>query len=180
MATRGSLLLAEVQKAIYDWVKKELDGVIPGEQIIWRNQSEPLPPRPCVAMRITDGPRRTGYQDNAQFIGGPTGTQYKIGGQRVMTVSIQTFGNSQIHLPMAYQLAKDLNESLSKMTVLDALRGRGVAVQRQGDPSNLTALEETEYEERAQFDVSFGLADNIVDDPGIIETANITPTVSGP
>lgn len=162
----GTLILANVQKTIYTWIRKQVNGVIPAEQIIWRNQSEPFPPRPCVTMKITDGPRRTGFGDNIQFIGG---TKYNIGGQRELTVSIQIFGNTKVNRPMAYQLALDLNSSLSLMTVLEQLRAGGVSVLKQGDPSNITALEETEYEERAQFDVLFGIAQNIVDDPGTIE-----------
>lgn len=177
----GSLILVNIQKSIYTWVRNRVSAVIPQDQIIWRNQSEPLPPRPCVTMKITDGPRRTGYQDNMVFIGGSTGTKYNVGGQRLMTVSFQIFGNTKIHRPMAYQLAVDLNSSLSLQTVLDSLRGGGISVLTQGEPINITALEETEYEERAQFDVLFGLAQNVVDDPGIIEHVGpITKNVSGP
>ena len=108
------------------------------------------------------------------------GKSYTIGGQRTLTVSLQVFGNTQVHKPMAYQLAFDLHSSLSKLTVQDLLRAGGVAIQQRGDPTNITALEETEYEERAQFDIVFGVAQNIVDDPGIIERAVLTADVSGP
>lgn len=169
----ASLQLVNFQKAVYNWINKICAGVIPSEQIVWRNQSEPLPPRPCVTMKITDGPKRTGYGDNLMFVGGPTGTQYKVGGQRTITVSIQIFGNTSIHRPMAYQLAVDLGSSLSMPTILDQLRGAGISVHQQGDPINITALEETEYEERAQFDVLYGVAQNVLDDPGIITSVGV-------
>lgn len=164
-----TLILANIQKTIYSWVRTQVNGLIEPGSIIWRNQSEPLPPRPCVTMKITDGPSRTGYQDNMVYIGGTDGTQYNVGGQRTMKVSFQVYGNTKIHRPMAYQLAVDLNSSLSLQTVLDQLRAGGISVLTQGEPLNITALEETEYEERAQFDVMFGLAQNVVDDPGVIE-----------
>lgn len=164
----GSLSIANLQKTLYSWVRKQTEGIIESSHIVWRNQSEPLPPRPCVTMKFIDGPRRFGYQDNAQFIGGSTGSQFKIGGQRSMTLSVQIFGNSKIHRPMALQLAIDLNSSLSLLTVLDQLSSGGIAVLEQGDVLNITALEETEYEERAQFEVTLSVAQNIVDDPGII------------
>jgi len=170
------LKLVEVQKTIYSWIKNELSGSIPPEQIIWRQQSEPLPPRPCVTMKITGGPSRVGFNDNAVY---DTAGRFKIGGQRTMVVSIQIFGDSRLN-PKAYQVAIDLNASLEKMTVLDRLRSGGVAAQLKGDVTNLTALEETEYEERAQFDVTLGVAENITDEPGIIEQANITENLSGP
>lgn len=162
------LALANAQKTIYTWVRTQVAGVIPDSQIIWRNQSEPLPPRPCVTMKITQGPKRTGYQDNMVKLSG-SNTRFNVGGQRTMIVSFQIFGNTKVLRPMAYQLALDLNSSLSLQTVLDQLRGGGISVYEQGDPINLTALEETEYEERAGFDVTFGLAQNILDDPGTIE-----------
>lgn len=169
----GTLILAKVQLSIYNWVRNRVNGVVDATSIIWRNQSEALPPRPCVTMKITEGPRRTGYQDNISFIGGPDGTEFNVGGQRTMTVSFQIFGNSKIHRPIAYQLGLDLNSSLSLQTILDQLRAGGISVLQQGDLTNITALEETEYEERVQFDVVFGLAQNIVDDPGIIETVGV-------
>jgi hypothetical protein len=173
----AKLVLADIQRAIYYWVKQETAGVIPQEQIIWRNQSEPLPPRPCVTMRITSGPRRTGYSDNIHYL---MGDQFIIGGQRVLVVSIQVFGNMKVSRPMAYQLACDLSASLSKLTVLDKFRAAGIAVFDQGDPLNITALEETEFEERAAFDLTLGVAENVLDDPGVLERANVTSHVTGP
>jgi hypothetical protein len=173
------LILAYVQKAIYNWVRLQVAGVIPDSQILWRNQSEPLPPRPCVTMKVIDGPRRTGYNDHVLYSG--TGTKFFVGGQRIMTVSIQVFGNTKVLRPMAYQLAFDLNSSLSLPSVLDLLRSSNVGVLQQGEPTNLTALEETEYEERAGFDVLFSLAQNILDDPSAIEHVGpIGKTISPP
>lgn len=166
--------LVKVQDAIYTWIKKETEGVIPAEQILWRDGSEPLPPRPCVTMKITGAPKRVGLQDNLVY---QQGSRFNIGGQREMTVSIQIFGNLEMHKPLAMQVALDLNSSLSKLTTLDGLRASRIAVQKQGEPTNLTALEETEYEERWGFDVQFGVAQNIVDDPGIIESVNADGTV---
>jgi hypothetical protein len=128
-----------------------------------------------VTLKITSGPRRTGYSDNIQYL---SGDNFMVGGQREMVVSVQVFGNTQIHRSLAYQLTVDLNASLSKVTVLDRLRSAGVAVFNQGEVNNMTALEETEYEERAEFDILVGVAENVVDDPGIIETANVTPNVT--
>lgn len=166
-----SLSLARIKEAVYNWITNETDDVLEEGHVIWRNQSEPLPGRPCVTMKITDGPRRVGYGDSMTYV---KGNRFNIGGQREMTVSIQVYGNSQItDKPKASQIALDLNSSLSKPSVLAGLRAAGLAVQRQGDPSNISALEETEYEERAQFDVLFGLAQNVLDDPGTIEKVNI-------
>lgn len=165
----GTISFDLVKKAIYNWVSKQVKGLKdPEVAVIWRNQSEPLPQRPCVAMKIVSGPTRTGYGDNLMAIPNDDLNRFVIGGQRTMIVSVQIFGSTKVHRPLALQLALDLNSSLSKLTVLEDLRAGGLAVQRQGDPVNITELEESEYEERAQFDVLFGLAQNVLDDPGII------------
>lgn len=91
-----------------------------------------------------------------------------------MTVSIQVFGTTKLNKkPMALQLALDLNSSLLRQSILDNLKASGVSVQVVGQPRNLTALEESEYEERAGFDLTLGLAQNMNDEPGTIETVNL-------
>lgn len=161
----GKLILAHVKDGLYHWIKEETSGVVEQEHIIFRDQTEPLPGRPCVTIKITSGPQRTGYQDHV--VSKPDMT-FVVGGQRVMIASIQTFGNTAIHSPMAYQLALDLNSSLSRQTVLDKLRKFGIAVFDQGQVTNITDIEETEYEERAEFSIRLGVAENQKDDPGTI------------
>lgn len=172
--TQGTLVLERIQDAIYNWIQIQVEGVIEVDHIIWRQQSEPLPGRPCVTMKITDGPRPLGSTESEWVT---TDKKLAIGGQRVMTVSIQVFGNTKIHRPMAYQLACDLNDSLNRETVRQELNAAGIGVQKRGDPVNISALEETEYEERAQFDVVLCVAQNILDEPGTIEHVNIESAI---
>lgn len=170
----GSLDIEKVKDGIFEWVSLVLAGVIPNEQVIWRNQSEALPARPCVAMKIIDGPRPVG-RNASQFIGEVS----SVGIQQEMTLSIQVFGNPKLPRPSAIQMAIDLNSSLIRQTILDKLKASGIAIQQVGDPRNLTALEESRYEERMGFEVLMGLVQNITDDPGTISTVNITGTLTG-
>lgn len=171
------LKIDSIKAAIFGWVSHVVGTQVPEGRVVWRNQSQPLPPRPCVALKIEGGPVRTGFSDSIMFFGG---TEYLYAGQRKMTVSVEVFGSLRVERPRAFQLALDLNSSLSLESVLERLRARGVAVFDQGEVLNLTELEETEYEERAEFTVTLGVAENQIENPGIIETANITPNVSGP
>lgn len=166
---QGGLVIAQLQDAIYTWARTVLDGAVPPGQILWRQQSEALPPRPCLTLKITSGPSRTGFSDG---VGHKEGTVFGVGGHRVMMVSVQAFGNAP---GVAAQIAKDLNASLSRTTVLDLLRKDGLSVHDQGSPLNISALEETEHEDRSQFDVMFGVAENVNDDQGAIETVTIPP-----
>ena len=164
----GKLILAALSRAIYDWIKGETAGVIEQEAIIRRDGSEPLPARPCVTYKFTSGPHRVGLKDSE--VTDPTTGKVFIGGQREMVLSIQTYGSKRAQSNVgAYQLAADLNASLDKPSVRQALRKAGIGVQVQGDVTNLTDLEETEYEERAEFSIRLGVAENVVDDPGYFD-----------
>lgn len=173
----GSLDLAKIQAAIYNWIYNVSQGVLSdGGEIIWRNQSEPLPPRPCVTLKLIDGPKPIAR--NASTFLNPDGSQ-NVAVQQEATLSIQIFGNTRVHRPMAYQLAVDLNSSLMRQTILDGLKQAGIGIQQVGAPRNLTALEETEYEERAGFEIVMGLVQNIFDEPSTIETINLEKNIDG-
>jgi hypothetical protein len=170
----GSLNLELIQDALYDWVATVTEGVFQDdeEHILWRNQSQPLLARPCITLKIIDGPRPVGR--NANEFSAASGNIMKLGVgiQQEMTLSVQVFGNVNIHRPMAHQLAIDLNSSLIRQSILDQLKIGGVSVQEVGKPRNLTALEETEYEERAGFELSLGLTQNMTDTASTIGTVN--------
>lgn len=168
----GTLNLESIKFGIWNWVKDVTQGVVPDSQIIWRNQSEPLPPRPCVTMKIISGPSPTDRAGSLIF--NANNDPFTVGMQMEMMVSIQVFGNTRVSRPMALQLTLDLNTSLIRQSILDKLKVSGVSIQGKSTVQNLTALEETEYEERAGFDVSMGLVQNVLDDPGTIEKVNIT------
>ena len=180
------LSLYHVKKNLYGWIQSQIqEGLIdiPSSQVVWREQSEPLPARPCVTLKIISGPRRVGFDDHVSLVDDPSGT-FNLGGQRELTLSVQVFG-TKAQPGLADEIANLLNASLSKMTVTDRLRAgileggvrKGVvAVFSRGDVSDFSALEETEFEERSQFDVILGVAENIEDQAGIIETAVVNVT----
>lgn len=170
----GTLNLAALQDAIYDWVKKATEGVVEPEAIIWRDQSKMLPLRPMISLKIIDGPRAVA-RDPSTFEA--PNKKFTAGVQEVLTLSIQAFGNPAVTRPVAAQLAIDLHSSLMKSQVRIPLSKAGLSVQDNGAPRNLTALEETEYEDRWVFDVQFGAAQNVLDDPSTIETVNVQGSV---
>lgn len=178
-----------VKQNIFNWVKGEIDGGLITEldegQVIWREQSTPLPARPCIAMKIISGPRKLGSTDNYSLKAGSDGI-FDAGGQRAITLSVQVFGNAT-QQDSAQVVAQKLHISLSKISVTDAFAAgildgsvrKGVlAVWEVGDVSDISALEETEFEDRAQFDVIMGVTDNIEDQPGVIETIETTPNIT--
>lgn len=179
----GTLNLEKIQDTIYDWIKEVMLGVLGTQeddtigQIIWRNQGQPLPARPCVTLKFIDGPRPIARNGNAAL--NSTTHATVVGIQMEATLSIQVFGNTQMHEPLAGQLATDINSSLLRQTVLDDLKRGGVSIQGVGSPKNISALEESRYEERYGFEIDLGLVQNVIDDPGVIENINLTKTVDG-
>lgn len=172
----GSISLVQIQDSIYDWIKNETTGVIDPGSIVWRDGSKTLPPRPMISLKIIDGPKSVGR--NGSIFNAPN-KRFTIGVQQVLTLSVQAFGSSAVSRPQAPQLIQDLHSSLLKDSVRDQLRLAGIAIQDVGEPRNLSALEETEYEDRGGFEVIMGVAQNVVDDPSTIETVNALGNIGG-
>lgn len=169
----GTLNLVAIEDTIYNWVNGSLTGILEPEQIVWRNGSEPLPPRPCVTLKFTYGPAPIARDGNIIPAGNTVGMQMEA------TLSVQVFGNTQMNKPLAQQIAIDLNSSLLRREVRLQLNRGGVSIQQVGKPLNLTALEESRYEERAGFDLSLGMVQNVTDQPGQIDSVNLNKTVDG-
>lgn len=174
----GTLVLDKIQDGIYDWIKSITQGVLEdpdGVQIIWRNQSKSLPPRPFVSLKLIDGP--TGTDRDPSVFTNAVDESIVAGMQQEGTLSVQVFGNTKNHRPLAHQLCLDINSSLLSAEVRRGLHRGGVAIQGKGQIQNLTALEETEYEERYGFDLALGMVQNIVDESTTIQEVKITGTV---
>lgn len=127
---------------------------------IFADQAAPRPKPPFLTVRLLSVVPVG--QDEIREIDPDTNIA-TIGGQRRLAVSVNAYGSGATDY-LAQALA-----SLNKVTVQEYLRAAGLAVCRIGTSQNLTAMLETEYEERVQADVTFNLAENVEDDLGIIE-----------
>ena len=170
----GSLDLEPIEDALYAWIVTVTEGVFQDddEHVQWRNQSQPLLARPVITLKWIDGPRPIARNANRfQSVSGGIMTS-GTGVRQEATLSIQIFGNTEVQRPMAHQLAIDLNSSLMRQNILDQLKQAGIAVQVVGQPRNLTALEETQYEERYGFELTLGLSQNLTEETTTIGTVN--------
>jgi hypothetical protein len=135
-------------------------------------QKADRPCKPYFTMKFT-GPAGKQGDDSRQNVrdnlGHPT-TIVNIGGQRKVTVSFQSYGNSHEE---AYNFMALWQSSLELEGVQADLRASGIAVWLNGSVADLSALLQTGYEGRAQMDVEFGVAANLTEDQGAIETINI-------
>lgn len=128
----------------------------------------PRPPRPYFTLKVTTPGARFG-DDSPDNLAGTTLWNY--GGQRAMTVSFNTYGTSheEAHGYMALWQA-----SLDTPPTYQALGLGGIAVWKPGAVADLSMLLNTAFEGRAQMDVVFGIASNLVVDLGSIGSANIS------
>ena len=163
--------IAAIETTLYTWIKDELDGVVAADRIVFRQGSAPLPPRPCVALQMLNGPMRTGSFDDQTY--DTTNDILDVSGQRTMDYSIQVFGNPASGPTIAKQIGADLSTSLTKPSVLDKLRAGGVAIFNIENIKDIPTLKETEYEERVQFDIKIGVPENVQDDTGCFETVDV-------
>lgn len=158
------LNIDSIETAIYNWIKREVRDEVDADSVFFMEQSAPLPPRPCVGIKMLTGPMRTGSFDDEIY--DVDLDLLEVSGQRTMNYTIKVFGNLRVMRPMAKQLAADLSASLTKPSVLQDLYAAGVAIFEIGDITEISAIEESEYEERMQFDIKIGVAENVEDQPG--------------
>lgn len=139
-------------------------------RVVFSDQAQPRLDYPYATIRL-DSIQRNGWDEIRSI--DPVTNIATIGGQRSATVSIQYFGLN----PME-QISKAYN-SLEKITVLDALSAGGIAIIQKNPIQNLTAMLETIFENRATFDFFIGYAENVEDDLGVIESAELSGEIQG-
>jgi hypothetical protein len=132
--------IATIKAALFAWA----NGNSSGATVVWADQAAPRPARPYVTLKL-NGPYHVSGQDEQRLTTTP-GTVQIVGNRRAV-LSVQVMGASIM------QTAQTLNFSLSKPSVLDALRVAGIAVTFEGNLLNLTSYLETKFEEHFTFDV---------------------------
>lgn len=166
----------ELKQIIYTWFVKAsgLDPIA----VIFANQRGDQPDPPYGTINILSGPKILGDDEERQPDVGDTSSDVNICGQRRMLFSLNIFSNLDpqrpggINKPGALQRMSDVLSSLELPSVFQSLNGQGVTINDRGEVQNLTALLETDWQERSQLDVTFGYASNIGDQPGSIDTVD--------
>ena len=156
--------------AIREWVASET-----GNTTIWTNPNAPRPAKPYCTLQVL----------NVQRIGraytGPVDAEGKatISMDREVVVSITSYAHTEADPREALQTMEALRDSLEKHSVRDYLASEGWGLRAVELLTDAPQLLDTTWEPRAVFDVRFGTQKQIIDDLGIIETAEVQGTVSG-
>lgn len=135
------------------------------------------PPKPYFTMKMISPGIKYG-DDSAQQLydnmGLPT-TRWNRGGQRKMVVDFNCFGNTHEE---AYNYMALWQASLELETIQADLYRAQIAVWLNGSVADLSALLNTGFEGRSQMNVEFGIASNLSEDLGEIDTININGEIT--
>lgn len=136
----------------------------------------PRPPKPYMAFKITSAAIKYGDDESRQVYDGSTPTtQFVSGGQRKMAVSLHAYGRSKEE---AYSFMALVQAGLQLHSIRELFNRAALAVWTVGNVADLSALLNTGYEGRAQMDVDFGVASNIVEDLGSIDEVAIQGAIN--
>lgn len=130
------------------------------------NQNFVRPKLPYFSFKLTTPAAKTG-DDAMEYV---TAETFNRGGERKMVVSFHCYAPEQ---EQAYNFMAQWQAALELQTIQAILRSAKIAVWTIGGVADLTQLLNTGYEARAQMDVQFGIASNLAEDLGSIETVEI-------
>jgi hypothetical protein len=160
----------DLQVALYAWARSQLPKDVP---VIWAEQSEPRPKPPYAVMKLF-GPAKIARDELRSESPGVL----MVSGLRRYMLSVNIFGGKKLtgqtveqkyNTSSALELAAILQNSVEKPSVLLQIDKAGVSFLDEGDITNLTAMQETQFQSRAQFDVTVCVASNTPDTVGVIE-----------
>lgn len=141
------------------------------------DQDNPRPPLPYMSYLITSPAAKSG--DDSKDYDASTGL-VNSGGQRKMTAEFNCYGltNANASPPVygheqAYSLMGLWQTALDSVPVQEMLRAAGIAVWVIGNVADLSQLLNTGTEGRANLEVTFGVAMNLEQDFGCIETVTV-------
>ena len=130
--------------------------------------NEPRPPKPYVGFKFLSPGVKQG-DDAATQVSGTT--TWNRGGQRKLVTDFNFYG--QTH-EQSYIYAAGFQAALETEAVQAAFRASGIAVWLNGSIIDLSTLLNTGFEGRCHMSVDFGIASNITEDMGAIQTVNLS------
>jgi hypothetical protein len=157
---------AEVYQVVFDWLKAE-SGLV----VIKANQAAPRPARPYASLNFLNPALRLGGQDQQEM--NEATDEVVTSGMRSAVASINIFGENAIDT-----LAR-VRDSLDRPDVIEQFSEVDVAVIDDSAIRDLTALQETIYEERGQLDLTVAFVSESEVDVSTIEKVEIETEIGG-
>ena len=159
----SAITVTQLKTAVWRFVSSQVISLIPNAQVVWMEQGSPRPKLSYVGLKIIAGPRSYGDDDMRQSSPGV----YSMEGQRAFTISVNIFGTN------AEDIAALITNAMSKPSALEALAAESVSILTNTAPQNVSVPLETKFENRIQFDITFGCVMATTDNVGFIEQTAI-------
>ena len=157
--------------ALRQWVADQTEMTT-----IWMHPDAPRPDKPYATLQLLNSTRV-----GRAWIGGPDENgNAPVELDRDVTVSVTVYERTDEPDPRsAFEVAEALRDSLELPSVRETLANNGWSFRGVELLTDTPQLLDTTWEPRATFDVRFGTRKALIDDLGLIETAEITGTVAG-
>lgn len=133
-------------------------------------QGAQRPEKPYMSFKILSPGIKWG-DDSPHGSDGPV---VNVGGQRSMAVSFHSYGNDRDE---AYGLMSLWQACLDQRTTQEKLRKAGIAVWTIQTLADASELLNTGWEGRAQMDAQFGIASNLSEDQGEIDSVGLEGSI---
>lgn len=135
---------------------------------------QPNSPRPIVAYIsiFLNFSNMIGYDYTAP--NAETNGNVYMKGDRQMTVQLQAYGNDPI------TVLENIRTGLQKQTILDILGAGGISFLTSFGINDITDLVDSQFEKRAQLDISLAIAQEYFDNPGFFDTIELTENIYSP
>ena len=150
-------------------IRDVLEAIVAGT-MVRMNQNKPRPPLPYTAWMI-NGSRTEGMDEYGAA--SDEGTQ-TVRGNREFTITIQHYSENG-----PVEFLQNVRDRLALVSVMDAFLVRGISVYSATKVDDISMKFETQIEPRATMDVFARYRSELVDNVGVIETADITGTDDG-
>lgn len=95
-------------------------------------------------------------------------------GDRQMIVQLQAYGDEPLNV------LENIRTGLQKQTVLDILGAGGMSFLTSFGINDITDLVDSQFERRAQLDISLAIAQEYFDNPGFFDTIEVTENIYSP
>lgn len=159
------------RRDLEDALFEVIEPLLPGVTLIWEDQSAPRPAKPYVSLNFLTPSQRLGFDEQRV-----DGDQISLVGQRRFVVSVNAFGENRVKNEDALDAADLLEkivQGLYKEETIASLKERCLASITESEIRDLTALQETRYESRAQVDLTFHRTVSQSEDLPVIEKVEL-------
>jgi hypothetical protein len=153
-----------LKEALYDWIAAVAAGNGGTDEVIFDNEKGVRPKPPFIAVQFIGG-RRPGFPSRTRV--DPATGEQRLYAPSEKTVSLHGIGEG------SFDLLQTICDSIYIGKYSSLLRQRNLVVNKITDVTELGAELDTEWENRAVFDIRVSFIRVITNTPGWIEHAGI-------